>query len=1089
MQDRLPLQKTFGPAVLRWSWTLVIACGLLLGYYVLRTYASTRDRQYQLDFGKAEWIEPVESFAPIAYFRKEVFFPTLPQKAWIQVAASDTFGLFVNGHTVATEGSVKTYETGIYDIKRALKQGTNVIAVSVSRTSYPGSAQLLLRGEITEPGGQVIQLLSDGSWRVSNHTGIVLGTEDWVSKQVEEELWPAARRSLLNDRNVSLRWVDTNPLLLQLPRLGHWIMAENAPSQAVFSTTFSADFSKQETWLQVASSGDLDLAVNGHIITLATTAATGAKKLPHLAVMEDEVTAPVSSNKPGRAERKGTEPKKQKGSPFQTTTLSAYDISYWVRRGPNEIVAAVRNDHVPAMFLADGFIVKRDGSPSRFSTNSAWLIGDQPTARAAAQPHAIQMGTDGMAPFGYLPQDLSRTLDRSGFATAFQSFSVITLTLAVVVALWLIVSGLVSNWRDEPLGAAMSRDALLHGPIAAGLLLLFLPNFDPRFPDEWSLQPTIVVGAFAVLIAIRLLHLLADSWTPEATRAGLERVKAGTQWETHKTQAKELVARNLRLPELFEIPFRRLLPLLLLILIMFLGLGLRYHSLAFMSFDHDEMGLVAKSKGILELGFPYTTFAGQIRWLTTYEAVPYPLALFGFLFGYSEWSMRLPACLMGTICIGVIGMMGRRLFDWRTGLIAAFIYACLPLNIRWAQNAFYLTQCQLAAMLTFWFFYESIRFRPFHQKMLTFASVAFCISYLSWEGTGFILPALLLGLITVRWGEWWWLKQFHLYRCLFLVGAVIVAQYCSRLLAGLPYLQIGSGLSNLTGPSLFFLNPGYQPMYYVDKLLLSENHVFFTVMILLGLPFCWKHLGFRYIVVLLATLWALHTNFLAALAPRYCYYFQPLVIVGGVAATVMLYDRVLALAQSAGNSSIGRFAAHATGLILLALLFIQSNETILKTYQLSITGDTPQMMTRLNTYRYDYRGVARYVMEHARPGDVIFPGIPHVFNFYAGVPGDYFLDTLFSSKVPYDQLLAEPGFADKFAGLPVVRNVTELKSVVHRSGRTWVVFAPYASFEKLNSPAALDYIHENAKTEFETYRAKVLLIQGAQHGATVAQMP
>jgi hypothetical protein len=155
MQDRLPLQKTFGPAVLRWSWTLVIACGLLLGYYVLRTYASTRDRQYQLDFGKAEWIEPVESFAPIAYFRKEVFFPTLPQKAWIQVAASDTFGLFVNGHTVATEGSVKTYETGIYDIKRALKQGTNVIAVSVSRTSYPGSAQLLLRGKSPSPAARL----------------------------------------------------------------------------------------------------------------------------------------------------------------------------------------------------------------------------------------------------------------------------------------------------------------------------------------------------------------------------------------------------------------------------------------------------------------------------------------------------------------------------------------------------------------------------------------------------------------------------------------------------------------------------------------------------------------------------------------------------------------------------------------------------------------------------------------------------------------------------------------------------------------------------------------------------------------------
>ncbi len=205
------------------------------------------------------------------------------------------------------------------------------------------------------------------------------------------------------------------------------------------------------------------------------------------------------------------------------------------------------------------------------------------------------------------------------------------------------------------------------------------------------------------------------------------------------------------------------------------------------------------------------------------------------------------------------------------------------------------------AMLTFWFFYEAIRHRPFHRKFLTATAVAFCLSYLSWEGTGFILPALFLGLFAIRWGEWWWLKQFHLYRCLFFMGAVVVAQYCSRMIAGASYLQVGSGLSNLTGPSLFLIAPGYQPMFYVDKLLLSENHVFFTLMILVGLPFCWRHLGFRYVIVSLATLFVLHTNFLAALSPRYCYYFQPLVIMGGVAATIMLYDRVLALDPSGGR--------------------------------------------------------------------------------------------------------------------------------------------------------------------------------------------
>ncbi|MDQ3117594.1 MAG: glycosyltransferase family 39 protein [Verrucomicrobiota bacterium] len=1080
-----PDQETYLSChAIRWSWTLVIICGFLLGYYVLQTYGLPRHRQYQLDFGKAKWIEAAVARAPVAYFRKEIYLTALPAQAWIEVAASDNFGLLVNGHTIGVRNSVKTYEAGIYDIKRALRTGTNVIAVSVSRISYPGPAQLRLRGEILERGGKRTQLLSDESWAVTNKTGIVAGSEEWNAKRTRDETWPKARLSALNDQSVATSQVDMNPLLLELPRIGYWIMADNGPSEAVFSTTIKADRSKQETWIQIASSGDLDLAINGHIISLASSAARGSKKLPHLPSAE-ETAPPV--DKFGRVAKDRTAPANAASAPFQTVNLSAYDVSHWIRRGQNVIVATVRGELMPASLFVDGFVVKGN-KVDRFSTNGAWRIGERPNSNQGdAQQRTIQIGPDGIAPWGYLPQETARPLDHSGFATLFQSWAIVGLTLGLVIALWLIVSAVVSQWLGEPLNIAMGRDALLHGPILAGLLLLLLPNYDPRFPVEWSFQPIFVVGAFSALILIRLFHLLVQTWTPEVNRAGLERMKAGAKWETRSSQAKAMISRDLRLPELFEIPFRQLLPYMILILIMFLGLGFRYQGLGYMSFDHDEMGLVARSKGIFNLGFPYTVFAGEVRWATTYEAVPYPLALFGFLFGYSEWSMRLPACLMGTLCIAVIGLFGRRLFDWRVGLFAAFLYACLPLNIRWAQNAFYLSQCQLMAMLTFWFFYEAIQTRPFKQKFLTAGAVTFCLTYLSWEGTGFLLPALFMGLLLVRWGQWWWLKDFHLYRCLFFIGALVVAQYCSRMLAGAAYLQVGSGLSNLTGPSLYFLAPGYQPMFYVDKLLLSENHVFFTLMILAGLTFCWKHSGFRYVVALLATLFVLHTNFLAALSPRYCYYFQPLVILGGVAATVMLYDRVRALARRAGDSLVARFAAHATGMVLLLLLFVQSNESVLKTYQLSSAGDAPQMMARLNTYRYDYRGAAEFVKNHARPGDVILPGIPHVFNYYAGIPGTYFLNTLFSSKVPYNQLLDEPRFADKFGGLPVIRNIAELKDVVNRSGRAWVIFAPYSSFDKLNSPAVLDYIHENSRAEFESYRAKVLLIQGAQPGVALAE--
>jgi len=40
---------------------------------------------------------------------------------------------------------------------------------------------------------------------------------------------------------------------------------------------------------------------------------------------------------------------------------------------------------------------------------------------------------------------------------------------------------------------------------------MLLPNYDPRFPDEWSFQAKFVFDTVAVLLLLRLLHLLADS--------------------------------------------------------------------------------------------------------------------------------------------------------------------------------------------------------------------------------------------------------------------------------------------------------------------------------------------------------------------------------------------------------------------------------------------------------------------------------------------------------------------------------------------------------------------------------------------------
>src|SRR6266851_7538985 len=114
--------RGLSPRAQRWSWALVLACGLMLGYFVLQTYASPKQRQYQLDFGDAQWIESPE-VAPIAYFRKEVFLSVPPVQAWLEVAATDNYDVIVNGRSIGTESALKTRVAGIYDIKKRLKVG------------------------------------------------------------------------------------------------------------------------------------------------------------------------------------------------------------------------------------------------------------------------------------------------------------------------------------------------------------------------------------------------------------------------------------------------------------------------------------------------------------------------------------------------------------------------------------------------------------------------------------------------------------------------------------------------------------------------------------------------------------------------------------------------------------------------------------------------------------------------------------------------------------------------------------------------------------------------------------------------------
>src|SRR5947199_8309143 len=458
----------------RCSLVLVLLCGALLGFFIFRAFANPLYRQYQLDFGAARWIEPAE-FAPVAYFRREIFLNAEPEQAWLEVAATDSFKIIINDTTVGTETNLKTRVAQIYDVKRFLKPGTNVIAISVTRNSYPGSAQLLVCGSFKEPGGNTGSFISDEQWRVTPTTGIVQGVEEWVSPLVQEQVWPNARRATITEHPAHITWVERNPLLLRLPTSGKWITAENASREAVFSASVNAEKARPETWIQVASSGSLDLLVNGKLITSVAASPLKEPKMPSLPRLTKEplekekvemtppppaivrlpqnlkpLPTPSSSASPSPSSSPSSTagPAHSESIPeliatsSQKPTLDAYDISYWIKKGPNTIDATVRNTQGPARFLASGFIVRKDGSIQQFETNSDWRVGDQ---QGAQKQRAVEAGSNGSAPWGYLTQELHSPVNLSDFDVVAKPVAVILLTIVGTIALWLLASRFVAD--------------------------------------------------------------------------------------------------------------------------------------------------------------------------------------------------------------------------------------------------------------------------------------------------------------------------------------------------------------------------------------------------------------------------------------------------------------------------------------------------------------------------------------------------------------------------------------------------------------------------------------------------------------------
>lgn len=97
-----------------------------------------------------------------------------------------------------------------------------------------------------------------------------------------------------------------------------------------------------------------------------------------------------------------------------------------------------------------------------------------------------------------------------------------------------------------------------------------------------------------------------------------------------------------------------------------------------------------------------------IRMTYATERIPplYPMVMHMWtrMFGFSEFSIRLPSAIFGSVTIPVLYALSRRLFDRKVGLMCAFLLAISPYHIWYSQEARFFAMFVFFNLLSILFF-------------------------------------------------------------------------------------------------------------------------------------------------------------------------------------------------------------------------------------------------------------------------------------------------------------------------------------------------------------------------------------------------
>ena len=118
-------------------------------------------------------------------------------------------------------------------------------------------------------------------------------------------------------------------------------------------------------------------------------------------------------------------------------------------------------------------------------------------------------------------------------------------------------------------------------------------------------------------------------------------------------------------------------------LILLLALALRLYGLTAFSLSNDELSALSRLQ--------FNSFSLLIHEGVYPDFHPAGIQVFMYIwtwvFGYSEWAVRMPFALMGVVSVYLVYRIGRALFSESTGLLASGALAVLAFPLLYSQIA------------------------------------------------------------------------------------------------------------------------------------------------------------------------------------------------------------------------------------------------------------------------------------------------------------------------------------------------------------------------------------------------------------------